>query len=273
MSRLPKSKPAATVQRLVVDATNRAPLYHQIFMILRSKIMNGEYSAAKYLPGEHELAKMFGVSRITSVRALNELAAHGLVSRERGRGTLVRIIETGTITRGPAEHGSGRDQKRGISRGERKIELVSLELVVPPPDVAHSMVREAATRVRRIVRLERFEGKPYRFVTSYLPPDIGSDWKRGDLKKLNIANLMERSGIVMARIDERLTATLADITMSNRLDVAVGSPLITITRTVFDADGRVIEHVQGYYPSERYEYAVSVTRHGRFLSPLRALNS
>src|SRR5687768_6030849 len=41
------------------------------------------------LPGEHELAARFGVSRVTVRRALSLLERTGLVSRQRGRGTTV----------------------------------------------------------------------------------------------------------------------------------------------------------------------------------------
>ena len=41
------------------------------------------------LPPENELAKQFGVSRITIRRALGELEREGLVLREQGRGTFV----------------------------------------------------------------------------------------------------------------------------------------------------------------------------------------
>ena len=62
----------------------RMPLYHQIFLILRQQIMDA------LIQGEQELAETYDVSRITAKRALDELAAEGLVVRERGRGTRVR---------------------------------------------------------------------------------------------------------------------------------------------------------------------------------------
>ena len=261
------------VRPLIVDENNRAPLYHQIFMILRSKIIDGEYSEKSLLPSENEIARLFGVSRITAVRALNELAAQGLVSRARGRGTIVRLVETGTIVRGPAERIQAQAQRIPPSQEARTTDVVSFGLVEAPSEVAQLLGVPADAKVRRIVRIGRFEGKPFRFVTSYLPAEIGKEWKQSDLKRSHIAYLMERSGIKMGRIDERLTATLSDTQTAAHLEVAVGSPLIRIVRTVFDTAGNVIEHVYGYYPPERYEYTVSVTRQGRLLPPVHALNS
>lgn len=268
-----KRKQNLAVRPLVVDENNRAPLYHQIFMILRSKIIDGEYSEKSLLPSENEIARLFGVSRITAIRALNELAAQGLVSRARGKGTIVRLVETGTIVRGPAERIRPKTEKTAPGPETRTINVVSSGLVAPPAEVARLLDVPGDTLVRRIVRVGRFEGKPFRFVTSYLPAAIGKEWKVSDLRRSNIAYLLEGSGIKMGRIDERVTATLSDTQAAGYLEVAVGSPLIRIVRTVFDTAGKVIEHVYGYYPAERYEYTVSVTRQGRLLPPVHALDS
>jgi GntR family transcriptional regulator len=268
-----KRNEVLSARPLVVDENNRAPLYHQIFMILRSKIIDGEYSEKSLLPSENEIARLFSVSRITAIRALNELAAQGLVSRARGKGTIVRLVETGMIVRGPAERIQTKAKQAFPGQDAATIEVVSFGLVTPPLEVAKILNILDDSMVRRIVRIGRFEGKPFRFVTSYLPAAIGKGWKRSDLERSPIAYLIERSGIKMGRIDERVTATLGDTQTSEHLEVAVGSPLIRIVRTVFDTTGKVIEHVYGYYPPERYEYSVSVTRQGRLLSPARALDS
>ncbi len=73
-----------------LDANNRVPLYHQIFLILRNRIYGGDAGAGRHRsPASRSSCHEFGVSRITAKRALNELADAGLVIRERGRGTRV----------------------------------------------------------------------------------------------------------------------------------------------------------------------------------------
>ncbi|KRL61562.1 transcription regulator [Latilactobacillus fuchuensis DSM 14340 = JCM 11249] len=70
--------------------TTNANKYLQIFETLKSQIWTGEYVAGQQLPSENELAKTYQVSRITSKRALQELADIGLVERHQGSGTFVR---------------------------------------------------------------------------------------------------------------------------------------------------------------------------------------
>src|SRR6187402_40577 len=61
------------------------PKYHQIYLVLREQLHEGRFVHG--LPGELALMQQFGVARVTVLRALQELAGEGLISRERGRGT------------------------------------------------------------------------------------------------------------------------------------------------------------------------------------------
>ena len=52
----------------------------------------------------------------------------------------------------------------------------------------------------------------------------------------------------------------ADAVVAPRLAVKPGSPLLQITRTVFDASDRAVEHLVAVYPPDRYTYSVSLER-------------
>src|SRR5690606_26146540 len=67
----------------------RLPLYQQIYQQLLEDIRTGKYPPGSQLPTEKELAEAYGVSRITSKRALTELAEAGFIERIRGRGSFV----------------------------------------------------------------------------------------------------------------------------------------------------------------------------------------
>ncbi|MBR1921241.1 MAG: substrate-binding domain-containing protein [Kiritimatiellae bacterium] len=61
--------------------------YRQIFEHLRRELRDGRYKDGAPLPSEESLVRTFGVSRITAVRAMDELVRCGLVYRRRGAGT------------------------------------------------------------------------------------------------------------------------------------------------------------------------------------------
>lgn len=67
-------------------------LYEKITSYLREEIRNQNFKPGDKLPTEMQLADQFGVSRITSKRALADLNAEGLIYRVRGSGSFVSSI-------------------------------------------------------------------------------------------------------------------------------------------------------------------------------------
>ncbi|OZB91317.1 substrate-binding domain-containing protein [Paenibacillus sp. XY044] len=67
------------------------PLYTKLYQYLKEKIESSEYLPEQQLPTEVELAEQFGVSRITSKRALSELEREGYIYRKRGSGSYVKL--------------------------------------------------------------------------------------------------------------------------------------------------------------------------------------
>ncbi len=71
----------------------KIPLYEQLYRFVLAEIDAGHFAPGARVPSEKELAEHFHVSRITSKRALEKLAADGLIQRTRGRGSFVATAE------------------------------------------------------------------------------------------------------------------------------------------------------------------------------------
>ena len=63
--------------------------YHKIVEDLKKAIRDGHYPRNGPLPSETALMRKYGVSRITAVKAMDELVKSGLVYRKQGRGSFV----------------------------------------------------------------------------------------------------------------------------------------------------------------------------------------
>jgi GntR family transcriptional regulator len=87
------------------------PRFAQIADILRDRINKQVHAPGSPLPGEHELSREFGVSRITINRAVGILRTEGLVLVRRGKGAFVRPIPV--ITRIATRRHGARDKGRG----------------------------------------------------------------------------------------------------------------------------------------------------------------
>ncbi len=60
------------------------PLYQQVMDDLKGEIARGVYAAGSRIPSEMELAKSYGVGRITVRRAIEELSRRGISPASRG---------------------------------------------------------------------------------------------------------------------------------------------------------------------------------------------
>jgi GntR family transcriptional regulator len=237
-----------------IDTSSPAPLYHQIFSLLRDRIYEGEYPGGSFLPGEQELAAHFNVSRITAKRALDEIAAAGLAVREQGRGTRVCITPRSTSVRGGVEglvhslHANGRGS----------VQLLEFGYLPATTDIADKLGIASGEEVQRAVRVWHGKEGPFSHLTTYVPAEIGRRWIRTDLEKKPLISLLQTSGVKINRADERITAVTADAVVATRLEVDFGAPLLKITRTVFDKNDRSVEYLVALYPPDRYQYSVSL---------------
>jgi len=241
----------------VLSDDSRVPLYHQIFLILKAKILTGEFSPGEFLPGERDLAEMYDVSRITTVRALKELVRAGLVVRERGRGTRVQIVAQGSVARGPAAEASNAPRNADEASAP-EIDVIAFEYLEAPAEIQRALGIGRRDEVQWATRLLRYNGAPYAHAESFVPKDVGEAWTREDLESTPMFVLLERAGVSIGLVQERVSAVLADKVFAERLDIKSGSPLIYLERTTFDIHDRAIDYFRGYYAPDRYQYVVTL---------------
>jgi len=243
----------------LVDERMPTPLYHQIYLILRNKILSGAFSFGETVPGEQETTRIFGVSRITAKRALNELADDGFVKREKGRGTRV-------IYRAPTPPVNASVEgllENLLTMGlETQVDLLAFNYVRPDDEIRRILQCVGDVQVQRAVRVRHLEGESFSFLTTYVPENIGRSYSRDDLATRPLLSLLERSGVVIGRAEQTLTATLADVEVSQALGLELGSPLLSIRRVVFDQEEAPVEYISALYRPDRYQYRMNLSRIG-----------
>ncbi len=243
--------------RELVDERSPTPLYHQVYLVLRDKIVAGAYGTEGLLPGEPALAEQFRVSRITIKRALDDLAADGFVERRRGLGTRVIRRVAGKPVAGNM---AGLMENLLVMGLETEVELLEFGYVLPPDDVRRMLGLDEGVEAQRAVRVRRQDGVPFSYLTTHVPEAIGRTYGRKDLASTPLLALLERSGVVAESADQTLGARLADPTVAAHLEIEVGSPLLSLTRVVYDPARRPVEHIHALYRPDRYQYRMSLAR-------------
>jgi GntR family transcriptional regulator len=250
-------KTRRSLQRMSLESGATAPLYQQIYQLLRGRIRAGIYNAGETIPPESELTRLFGVSRITAKRALNELAAHGLVRRHRGRGTIVTYDATFPVVKADF---SNLRQHLIVMGLKTEVEVLELTSIRADAQIAKSLQVSRRTRVQRAVRLRRLEGEPFAYIVTHVPAELADTYDRDDLSTEPMVQLLERAGVKVCEAEQTITAMAADAPMARALQIAVGAPLLAIRRVMRDRRRQPVQLFQGHYRPDRFEYLMQLKR-------------
>lgn len=233
------------------------PLYHQIQLVIRERIDQGYYGREGMLPSEMDLSREFKVSRITVARAINDLAALGLVERKRGAGT--RIVPREMPPAVPANI-DGLLENLTDMGNRTQVTVLEFGFVLPTHDVQTELEVGANELVQRAVRVRSYNGAPFSYLTSFVPGHIGRNFDQSDMAVNSLLSLLEKNGVKVGSARQAFSAVLADPKMAQALDVPVGTPLLAISRTVCDREERPVEYIRILYRTDRYQYRMTMER-------------
>ena len=235
------------------------PKARQVYLALRAHIAGGVLDAGAPLPGEQSLAAEHRVARMTVRRALAELEREGLIDRRRGAGTFVAARRPARPMVADFADALGSLIEMGRSTDVR---LLAFGYLQPPAAVAEALGLAAGEPAQRSVRVRIIDGEPFSHLTAHVPESIGLTYSERDLAAEPLLALLERSGVAVDRASQEIGAVLASPEVAAALDVAVGSPLIALTRVVYDAAGRGVEHLRALYRPDRYALRIELLRTG-----------
>jgi GntR family transcriptional regulator len=244
----------------MVDESLPTPLYHQIYLMLRQHIVSGRLGVGALLAGEQEMAKQLGVSRITVKRALNELAARGLVVRHRGRGTTVAGGAVIPLVASSFDTLVESLQRMGVQTG---VELVEVDERAAGARVAERLEIKPDALVQRAVRLRRLNGEPFSYLVNYIPIAIARRFSREDLAKASMLTLLERAGAPAQEAEQWITAVAANADIAAALEVSPGEPLLKIDRVMRGPRRKPVQFIEVHYRPDRYHYHFRAQKIGR----------
>jgi GntR family transcriptional regulator len=242
-------------------ASARIPLYYQLENVLREKIASGAFAPGERLPTESELIKQYGDSRITVRQALGTLAEEGMIERQQGRGTFVAQRRTRKLKFDGITHLTGSLDELIEMGMDASVKILEFNRVEADKNEAEIFKVKIGTPIYRLKRLRLFDGKPYSLIVNYLPEEIGSQLTEEELSSSAILQMIEtKFGVHLNEAKQQIKAELADPYIAGQLGIRVGSPLLSIERTVFADDGKPVEFGHTLYRSDIYGFTVHLKR-------------
>ncbi|WBU36849.1 GntR family transcriptional regulator [Homoserinibacter sp. YIM 151385] len=222
----------------------RAPMYRVIYDDIVAQIRSGVLEPAAQLPSEHELAKQYGVSRMTVRQAMDLLGSDELVIRKQGSGTFVR------------EHARlGRRFNRLRSFADELVdsevpitsEIVRAELAAATPAVAAALRLDVDDPVSRLTRVRLVDGVPAALQDAWVPYAIAPGITREPLVEGSLyRTLAERHHVELRWADQSMTAALLGEEEAALLRVPPGGAVLHGLRTTYSTREEPVEFTSGW---------------------------
>jgi GntR family transcriptional regulator len=222
---------------------------------LRDQIEAGQLEAHGSVPSERVLSERYGVSRMTARHAVETLTREGYVYRNPRRGTFVaepRLrVSVGSFTRMM----NAADRRPGTT-------VLAATTLEPDPLVSEMLDLPAGGRVHLLQRLRSARGEPIAIENIYVSAERFPDLLEYDLTGSLWEILQARYDVHPTKADARVVAVTLDRFEAETLGVRPGSPAIVLTRTVFGAEGEIVELARDVYRGDRTEFNVTAPVEG-----------
>jgi len=233
------------------ETASPSPLYLRTYLLLRQRILSGDWQHGELFPTEQELCRTMEVSRVTVRRALEMLTEDQLLRRFQGRGTIV----SPSVTPKPVLASISGQIANATDLGRAtKVTLLHYGKAKPPPSVASAFRCQKGETLHRNVRLRSYQKVPVSLITSWLPLSVGARIsKEALLSSQPILSLLQNM-LKISAADQIISAKIAGAEVARPLRVPVGAPLLEVTRTVEVSNSTIGMLSVALYNPEFYQY-------------------
>lgn len=226
-------------------------MHRQLAQRLREATLNGTYKPGDRLPSEPELAKQFGVSRITARQAIIQLVRESLLVRGQGKGTFV--------AEPPVQHDLV--DMRGIydelvARGVNPTnKILEFDEVSPPARVAECL-RSGEQKLIHWRRLFLSRGQPFAISSVYLSPAIPKVSRKSVEAHFSYHLFELTMNLRVDHVELSVRALKPTRELRKLLDLSAGTPVIALERVSYLADGTPMEFTSYCAHADKYEFAL-----------------
>jgi GntR family transcriptional regulator len=252
---VPRPMAGGLPRALVLDRGSPIPLYYQVKQHISAQIATGLLVPGQQLPGEHELCRLYDVSRTVIRQALNELGYEGLIDKRRGKGTFVaktKVPEglmsglTG-LADDVAQRGQTLESKVLTLREEPATASVAARLNLQPGEPVVAVERQ------RFV-----DGQPWVLTVAYVPAQLAPGLVNYDLSGTESLYrvIREEYRLPIISSTRRVEAAVADEREAPLLGIRSGDPVIVLHSLSFTTGMRPLEYFVAHHRGDQSAFEV-----------------
>lgn len=225
----------------------------ELVSTIRSIITERSLQPGERLGAERELSDNLGVSRWAIRKALEQLESNNEILRTHGRSGGIFVAPKKLLRTSPVVGLPQYLRAQGVESGST---VLGTRVGRPDDEAANQLSLESDAWVFHIDRLRLADGLPLALETARFPcdlfPGLLEQPLKGSLYELLETEYNVHRGIAV----ETITATAASREVAGLLQVSVGAPLISITRTTCLDSGRPFEYSNELYRADRTSITV-----------------
>lgn len=223
------------------------PLYLQIQRYLLERIRSGAFPPDHQIPPEEQMARDFGVSRMTANKAIRELVNDGYLVRHPGLGTFVtdRKAESSLL-----EIHNIADEVRGRGHAYRN-DVVRRESIEADDEAALRLGVRLGTPVFHTILVHRENDLPIQLEDRYVNPRwvphyLDTDFARHTPNEILVA------ACPISDMEHTVEAQHADAQTAEWLEIDPTEACLSMTRRTWSAE-HLISYAHLIYPGGRYK--------------------
>jgi GntR family transcriptional regulator len=228
------------------------PLYLQLARFLGEAVRAGRYEPREALPSERALSESLGLSRVTTRKAIDQLALQGLIVRRRGSGNYVAPRIEQALSR--LTSFSEDLRARGYSPSSR---WLSRATTLATDEEREILQLARGARVARLERLRIADETVMALEQSVLPASVvpAPEAVEGSLYEY-----LDAKGSAPGRARETIRAVNAPAKLARLLRVPTGRAVLYIQRVGYLASGVPVELTNAHCRSDFYDLVAELRR-------------
>jgi GntR family transcriptional regulator len=241
--------------KVLIDPNSKLPKYVQILNWIHGMISRGRLKVGDQIPTEEELAKTFGVNRMTVRQAIEELASEKMIVRKRGKGTFL-------VSPRPRDLVYKLDHISSFTGDMKRMGIVprtdtrSVEVVEPTRHVRTLLALGKEEKVIYTLRVKYADEEAVLIERSFLPHTEFKSVTEMDLSGSLYQLLVEKFHIVLDHSTQVFSAALATKEDAALFGLKHRIPCIVVESVVYDPNSIPIEVLYSYFRGDKYKFKV-----------------
>lgn len=240
--------PKKSDQATPLKRTSATPLYRQLDAIMRKKVQTGEWQPHDIIPSENELAKLYGLSRMTARMVVSQLAREGLLYRVHGKGTFVAEKK---ITAHSLSYVGIREQMEEMGF-QTTTRILRIQRAPVAPKIAERFNLDPEDEFCTIERLRLLEGAPFSLHYTWIPSSLCPGLEKQDLSSRQLCDILrEDYDLTRRHVVETLESIAATKYESNMLEVKKDFHLLMLKNFISDENDNPFEYSKLLFRGDR----------------------